>query len=210
MRTRYTIPGTRLLGWAVVLSGTLGVSAITEGHTAVTPHYDVVPGTAEVVWVGLPNPGSRCKNERVNLPAVRVSPLQPAQDLGQHAEPGRAERPHLVVTAHVRRLGAALSLSGVVTLSEDPEDGTTLQGEYEIAVSIAHVLAPGCRYHDVDLRGTLRVREGPRSEEWTSYKGTNIIRAARCGVVPKGYDRGKWACTISFRPIRVKAHEGQE
>ena len=209
-RMRRANSTTRLMGCAVVLSGTLGVSTITEGHTAATPHDDDFPRTADVVGVGLSKPGPRCKNERVNLPAVKVSPLQPAQDLGQHAEPGRAERPRLIVTARVRRLGSQLILTGAITLSEDPEDGTTLQGEYEVAVSIAHVLAPGCRYHAVDLRGQLRANEGERTQEWTTYTGMDIIRAAQCGAVPKGTDRGKWGCTIFFRPIKVKAHDGQE
>ncbi len=108
------------------------------------------------------------------------------------------------ITAHVRREQSTLIISGTVTMTEDQEDWTSFRSAYEKVISIAHLQAPGCLYHNVDLRGELRANGGGDNHIWTRYEGTDVIRSVECLSDTRGDDAGKVGCRIFFRPIRLK------
>ena len=200
-------------GLLVLLCGfsVSGYVGIPEGHAGVGAWCPQNAGSigVEVTKAWLRQVGSACEDRSIQIPMVTVFPLDHLlaprssgistdSDLAGHS-------PEIVVTAHVRRVRVTVIVSGTVTMSEDQEDWTTFRGHYEKVVSIAHLQEPGCRYHELDLSGELHTNGGSGNHEWTTYKGTDIIRAATCLSDTPGDDTGKLGCRILFRPIRLKA-----
>ena len=166
------------------------------------------PGRIELVDVSLKKREPVCKDQKAQVPTVMV-PISDrvfGLDLSSlsEEETKRGQRSELVITAGVRRQDTDLIVSGIVTIIPEQEGGAAFQSRYEKTVSVAHLLTQGCTYRDVNLKGNLRASKAPHSRKWSTYKGRDIIGAAKCRVDSKGDDPVKWSCRISFRPIRLK------
>ncbi len=212
-RTRFARSLVLVLGVAVTLSGYVGTPDMQGGFEAeLSPPGRL--GGVEVADATLPNVGPVCNDQRVHIPVVKVFPLDHVSDQRPDRLPGDTDmaghNTRIDITANVRREQSILIISGTVTMTEDQEDWSTFRSAYEKVISIAHLRAPGCLYHGVDLRGELRANGGDNNHMWTRYEGTDIIRAAQCLSDTRGDDAGKLGCRIFFRPIRLQALSPEE